>query len=71
MSKYTVKNCPMYFHGNCYGHTANYDCKNCTDCLIRQIIEKCIKKLAILTIGSDVGQFANNVLQLFDIEEVE
>ncbi len=37
MSKYVIKNCPMYFHTNCYGHTGNCNCQDCTDCLLKRI----------------------------------
>ena len=41
MSKYIVKNCPTLM-GNrlCYGKTTK-QCADCTDCVIKQVIEKC------------------------------
>lgn len=37
--KYVIRNCPMYFHTNCYGHTGNCDCQDCTDCVLKRIVE--------------------------------
>lgn len=53
-------------------------CQDCTDCIIKQVIEKCrAKKLDIYnpSIGNEHYALANSVLstqilQLFDIEEI-
>ena len=86
--KYKVSNCPSfvlmrtatsgtYFDmcGNAKGHIK---CADCTDCVIKQVIEKCrAKKLDIYnpSIGNEHYAMANSVLstqilQLFDIEEI-
>lgn len=47
MSKYIVKNCPNYHNGyiSCTAYGVSYCfCEGCTDCLIKQVIEKCKKK---------------------------
>ena len=83
--KYKVSNCPSfvlmrtatsgtYFDmcGNAKGHIK---CADCTDCVIKQVIEKCrAKKLDIYnpSIGNEHYAMANSVLstqilQLFDI----
>ena len=72
-NKYIVKNCPCYanyenkLHLCCDGQ-GDGECQGCTDCVIKQVIEKC-KDMA-----SDRGyyayDFANEILQLFDIEEI-
>ena len=47
-------------------------CKDCTDCVIKQVIEKCKEYMIVLKMHKhnikDCG--FDNILQLFDIEEV-
>ena len=67
MSKYIVKNCPARCNGmfkDCIG-TSHNECENCTDCLIKQVIEKCNAKQDLYS----TKRFAEEILQLFDIEE--
>ena len=71
MSKYIIKNCPClyeYGKGDCC-NDLKYDqhtlCKDCTDCLIKQVIEKCNAKQDLYS----TKRFAEEILQLFDIEE--
>lgn len=84
--KYIVKNCPClyeYGKGDCCNdlkfdqHTL---CKDCTDCLIKQVVEKCKNiECPCEFNGADcwecstAGQktLAEQILQLFEIEEVE
>lgn len=86
--KYIVKNCPciigfknMYFCAK----LNNIDelkqvCQDCTDCLIKQVIEKCKEVNCPCEYqGADcwecdtkgMKQLADKTLQLFEIEEVE
>lgn len=79
---YIVKNCPaiisLYERPQC-ALPSNYYCKDCTDCVIKQVIEVCkAKKLDIFnpSIGNEHYAMANSVLstqilQLFDIEEIK
>lgn len=78
--KIIIRNCPMYFHGNCYGHTGSCDCQNCTDCVLKQIVEKCkVIKCPCEYKGADCWEctesgarrFADKILKLLDIQEVE
>ena len=43
-NKYIVKNCPA-FNSQAYEHCCsldgNYKCEGCTDCVIKQVIDKC------------------------------
>lgn len=74
MSKYIVKNCPClsmaeYPSGkvedNLCGLAITQYCQDCTNCLIKQVIEKCKEK-------SELGDWlAPDILQLFEIEECE
>lgn len=73
MSKYIVKNCPClsmaeYPSGkvedNLCGLAITQYCKNYTDCLIKQVIEK-MKEHPFCDCSC-----GNEILQLFEIEEV-
>ena len=83
--KYIVKNCPNYFIPDevfwisCKNPNVPFNrCQNCTDCLIKQVIEKCNKCIDenypdYYDEGFEediVTEFANDILQLFIIEEV-
>jgi hypothetical protein len=70
-NKYIVKNCPAILRMTkvCDAYETTRDlpqlCKNCTDCVIKQVIEKCKEHpLKDCACGDDI-------LQLFDIEEVK
>lgn len=71
MNKYIVKNCPAIFkhhlgHWNCAN---GIECQYRTDCLIKQVIEKCKD---IFQNGWYVERkLPNEILQLFEIEECE
>lgn len=70
--KYIVTNCPCYngmggFLTECGSdHVSDIRCLYCTDCLIKQVIEKCNDKQDLYT----TKLFAEKILQLFEIEEV-
>lgn len=77
--KYIIKNCPNLttshygtgetIHNQC-GLTDDDLCINCTDCVIKQVIEKCKNELGkVRTIGKDI--MAEEILQLLDIQECE
>lgn len=77
MNKYIVKNCPCITGDECNSY---YDdepfCQDCTDCIIKQVIEKCKRTLSKnkgfereFTLGKMT--FAEFILKDFDIEEVE
>ena len=78
MNKYVVKNCPncmkdiyskedRYF---CYHPVLSIgtDCKDCTNCLIKRVIDKCRER----HVGYiDEAYTKDEILQLFEIEECE
>lgn len=78
MSKYIVKNCPA-FNGKAEECAIdNGLCEFCTDCLIKQVIEKCkgvqekfYDAVHSRYLSPSKAKFAREILQLFDIEEVE
>lgn len=83
--KYTIKNCPcrMERHeDDCFGHTGYYNCCACTDCVLKQIAEKCRKEIRVYrktvlpndginTLHFGRQSFAYDILRLLDIQEVE
>ncbi len=84
--KYIVKNCPAcrQYQVGIYTCDDLYDCdlqrcQDCIDCVIKQVIEKlneadnsCEGKNCSECSGFYIchSQFANKILQLFNIEEV-
>lgn len=69
-NKYIVKNCPCYvnyeniLHLCCDGQGEG-ECQDCTDCVIKRVIEKCKEHpFKDCACGDDI-------LQLFDIEEIK
>ena len=78
MSKYIVKNCPAYNvdseYWDCmHPDTESLSCKDCTDCLIKQVIEKCKKECDPTNDDwcRDKENLSREFLQLFEIEECE
>lgn len=67
-NKYIVKNCPTLM-GNrlCYGKVVK-QCADCTDCVIKQVIEECKWETNIDV--NDRGDLAERILSSFDIEEI-
>ena len=66
--KYIVKNCPSVYKS----YRTNYDC------LIKQVINKCTVALEVFDKHKDENLYAQgrcataeNILQLFEIEEIE
>ena len=49
MSKYIIKNCPAfdYKYNECHSKIGNHKlyCMDCTDCILKQIVEKCKTKI--------------------------
>lgn len=79
-NKYIVKNCKSNYKLNgkyvCGApRIHHYFCQNCTDCIIKQVINKC--KYYQNKIGRTPQYRAgfvdatSNILQLFDIEEIK
>lgn len=69
--KYVVKNCPCIYKGYRTEYDCDYDgpCEDCTDCLIKQVIEK-IKDTQI-EIGACSMVYADDILELFEIKDYE
>ena len=82
MSKYTVKNCPaISFAGGCKnGEVKAWDCQDCTDCVMKQIVDLCNGiKCPCEYKGADCWEctengarrLADKILKLLDIQEVK
>ena len=78
-NRYVILNCPMYFHSNCYGHTGNCDCSDCTGCVMKRIVELCKGNQKLKwQVGQKPEEWIsfNNplsyqILQLLDMQEIE
>jgi hypothetical protein len=46
-------------------------CQDCTDCLLKQIVEKCREEIRTNDRWSDSRAFAIETLQMLEIEECE
>ena len=82
--QYIVKNCPAQpiIWNNNWCNKKQQFCQNCTDCVIKQVIEKCkgavfnYSNLEILRTACETNQaygkanIAEQILQLFGIEEI-
>lgn len=86
MSKYIIKNCPAYsenqgVYWTCYEDNNKLLCQDCTDCLLKQIVEKCRvaqkeypKKFSDEEMDMFVSgrnNLAGIILALLDIQEVK
>lgn len=74
-TNYMIKNCPAIRDGRNIQNIctdANACCELVTDCLIKQVIEKCNEQFGFINSDYREGQrdVALNILQLFEIEEV-
>lgn len=73
-NKYIIKNCPACLPMTKLCDSENTTkagmyCWDCTDCVMKQIVERCKHKMD--TEFNSGSMFAEEILQLFDIEEVE
>lgn len=66
--KYIVKNCPAY--SDYCEEIKSYECQDCTDCLIKQVIEKCKDVSGYSDFAFGQRDKADEILQLFEIKEI-
>ena len=69
--KYIIKNCPCYesegaFY-NCVNERIEGDCQDCTDCVMKKIVELCSFNYT----KGNTNLLAKEILKLLDIQEVE
>lgn len=84
--KYIIKNCPNYrdreVDYTCTIEAINSDCHNCTDCIMKQIVElakghtelckNCEQQIKECDCNDICNAYRlNKILQLLQIEEVE
>lgn len=69
-NRYVVLNCPTLM-GNrlCYGKVMK-QCADCNDCVTKQVIEKCKYATSHYSNLKMLITLAEQILQLFDIEEI-
>ena len=77
-SEYIVINCPAYktFYPDigaepftaCDAELPFKRCQNCTDCVIKQVIDKCKHVISHYSNLGILSTMAEQILQLFDIE---
>jgi hypothetical protein len=88
MSKYVIKNCPSCYYIYCdkeyecnwRGSGITKPCQDCTDCLLKQIVELC-KEQKVINCNIDGKEqvlkayyhthLSDKILELLDIQEVE
>lgn len=76
LNKYIIKNCEQIHSSDNFCWSKNIPCQDCTDCVMKQIVEKCKKTLSINK-GSEnefvLGKmtFAEFILKDIDIQEGE
>ena len=65
--KYIIKNCDCILSScRCNVKSLVY-CQDCTDCLLKQIVEKCMEDWEDMA----TDRFQRELLDLLDIQEVE
>lgn len=73
MNKYIIKNCenydPFLQEPTCNKYSC--DCQDCTDCVLKQIVELCEQYKKDYNTTNGVWLLANNITSLLDIQEVE
>lgn len=81
MSKYIIKNCEQIHSSDNFCWSKNVLCQDCTDCVMKQIVEKCKKEIKVYrntllpnngtnTLHFGRQSFAYDILQMLDIEEI-
>lgn len=80
MNKYVVNNCEQIHSSDNFCWSKNIFCQDCTDCIIKQIVELCKDvKCPCEYKGSDcwecvesgVRRFADKILKLLDIQDIK
>lgn len=73
--RYTIKNCPALRGWVCnelfIKQDIMIDCKDCTDCVMKQIVEKCKLFQNNYLVNDGVQLLTTNILNSLDIQEVE
>ena len=72
--KYIIKNCPAFCNDICGDDRKECFCDEVTDCVLKQIVEKCrdyYNMQAITTEDYARREVALKILDLLDIQEVE
>jgi hypothetical protein len=75
--KYIIKNCPAFDskYNECHSKIEPHKlyCQDCTDCVLKQIVELC-GKYHVIDAGYQkvaINYLSSDILKLLDIQEVE
>lgn len=80
MNKYIIKSCEQIHSADNFCWSKNILCQDCTDCVMKQIVELCRKQKVINCNIDEKEQvlkayyhthLGDKILELLDIEEVE
>lgn len=71
--KYIIRNCPSFYRDFCGADDTDYFCCDETDCVMKRIVEMCKETLEQENdpINALEMSFAQKILKLLDIQEVE
>lgn len=74
--KYKIKNCRGVYYNGEYCGDSGVECKDCIDCLLKQIVEMCKKAQKTQWVNNkkkpyspSKASFARDILKLLEIEE--
>lgn len=86
-NKYTIRNCPCFFEETeevddytcSWGGTEELACQDCTDCILKQIVQILEREPIILDVNKEFEQmyklakviFAKEILAKLDIKRVK
>lgn len=74
--KYVIRNCPAYsetqgVYWTCYEDNNKLLCQDCTDCIIKQIVQVCNEYSDKWEDCDFSNGLSDEIFKLLDIEEVE
>lgn len=75
-NRYVILNCPANYQNNCRTAKVNEcNCQDCTDCVMKQIVELCKRTCEMrytnYCLGAKKYYGYGQILKLLDIQEVE
>ena len=75
MGRYVIKNCEQIHSSDNFCWSRNVFCQDCTDCKLKQIVEKCKKTCRMRCTNDCLGTKKHcgygQILKLLDVQEVE
>ena len=76
MSEYIIKNCEQIHSSDNFCWSKNVLCKDCTDCVMKQIVELCKKEKTLyegdyIKVRQRTLILSDKILELLDVQEVK